>query len=826
MRTRYLPFVLLSIAAILGAEPKRDRFGDPLPERAIARLGSLRLRPQWPVFTGAFTPDGKFLATGGGRVGGKGEITFWDLASGKEARHRRVTLPFRVHALRFTADGKSLIVVGNSGGFCILDAASGAKQRKLNPSGDFPFLALDVARDGKTAVTTDFLGNIVVWDLARGERLREFQIPRKLVTWFDRFPFNPVTVLTPDGKHLVLPHADGTLHLVEVTSGKEVAGFEMPAGQHGWTPDLQIVAVSPDGRYLAYGCRDTPATICDLKTGKRLHALTSPRKSIFGLLFVPDSRVLGVQYHGEMRFFDTDSGEEVRRLAKSSGVGHPLALSADGKTLALLEDQHALSLWDVGSGRQMHSAVRHVSLVQSLVFFPDGKRLVSSDQSGNRIVWDIASAQVIAHNGNVYDKPRSLAVDADGKTVRFLSDNYLIHRWLPDLGGKASQQKIPPNLADFVLSPDGRTLAATVFATPISQVQLRDLQGGKEPRTFTIPNKERVSYLVFSPDSQRLLTGGADSTFRLWDRDTGKLLRELPWEDPRRGPGYGILTPDGRSLVYFDYTLGYHLRLREIVSGEVRLRVPLPNAGIPLACSPDGRFLACSQLSRGILVLGTATGKELARWQGPQESMYSLAFSPDSRLLASGYGDGTILLWKVPDGESLPATLKPEEAEELWKTLAESDAPRANRALAGLAAAPAQAVPLIKDRFPTVWKKPDAKMLARLIAELDGDSFAVRERATRVLSEADFAAAHALRQALAKHPSPEAKRRLETLLNRLSKGGSSKRLRALRAIEVLERIGTPQAKDVLRLLTDKSLSEELHEEVHASLRRMDAKPSR
>jgi HEAT repeat protein len=178
----------------------------------------------------------------------------------------------------------------------------------------------------------------------------------------------------------------------------------------------------------------------------------------------------------------------------------------------------------------------------------------------------------------------------------------------------------------------------------------------------------------------------------------------------------------------------------------------------------------------------------------------------------------------VSEGEHLPAQLDDVEAVSLWGQLSAHRAARANRALAGLVAAPARAIPLIKQRFRTTWKKPDTKQLARLIADLDDEAFKVRERATRELSEAGSDAADALSQALANNPSTEAKRRLEDLLNRLSKDGVSECLRSLRAIEVLERIGTPEAIDVLRKLARKPLPAELHEDIEASLLRVEKRP--
>ena len=110
------------------------------------------------------------------------------------------------------------------------------------------------------------------------------------------------------------------------------------------------------------------------------------------------------------------------------------------------------------------------------------------------------------------------------------------------------------------------------------------------------------------------------------------------------------------------------------------------------------------------------------------------------------------------------------------------------------------------------------------IADLDDDSFKVRERATRELAIAGPDAADALRHALSNEPSVESKRRIEDLLSRLKEGGDPQRLRFLRALEVLERIGTPAARDIVRDLAGKPLPIELKEEVQVSLRRMGDQP--
>ena len=81
MRKSVLCIVLLVGASVgLAAEPRTDRLGDPLPEGAVARLGTLRFRHGLQqVWTLAQSADGKLLATGGDA----GRIRVWETASGR-----------------------------------------------------------------------------------------------------------------------------------------------------------------------------------------------------------------------------------------------------------------------------------------------------------------------------------------------------------------------------------------------------------------------------------------------------------------------------------------------------------------------------------------------------------------------------------------------------------------------------------------------------------------------------------------------------------------------------------------------------------------------
>jgi hypothetical protein len=114
---------------------------------------------------------------------------------------------------------------------------------------------------------------------------------------------------------------------------------------------------------------------------------------------------------------------------------------------------------------------------------------------------------------------------------------------------------------------------------------------------------------------------------------------------------------------------------------------------------------------------------------------------------------------------------------------------------------------------------PDAPKLARLLADLGDEDFTIREKASLELDACIEAVVPALRKALEGKPSNEARRRIEGLLDNLN-GWSPERLRVLRSQEVLEHLGTPQAKELLEKLAKGAPEAKLTREAKAALERL------
>jgi hypothetical protein len=166
--------------------------------------------------------------------------------------------------------------------------------------------------------------------------------------------------------------------------------------------------------------------------------------------------------------------------------------------------------------------------------------------------------------------------------------------------------------------------------------------------------------------------------------------------------------------------------------------------------------------------------------------------------------------------------LKESEAEATWSDLGAGDPVKSRRAVWTLAGSAKQALPLIDEALkPTRRPAADPKQVARLIAELDDDTFEAREKASAALAKLGGEAVPAMRAALKDTASAEARRRLEALLARLDgAGGTPEQRRALRAVEVLEQVGTPEARQILKRLTKESADTAVVREAEAALRRL------
>ncbi len=263
--------------------------------------------------------------------------------------------------------------------------------------------------------------------------------------------------------------------------------------------------------------------------------------------------------------------------------------------------------------------------------------------------------------------------------------------------------------------------------------------------------------------------------------------------------------------------------LWDLRDGGEKFIATVPGAALmSVAFSPDGRLLATGGQDGAVRLWETATARERHCFTGHQDTAFGVTFSPDGKLLASSSADAPVFVWDVEGCYGKPPSAVPfaeREGKGLWDALDNADAAAAFGAMRQLLARPGPAVGLLRERLrpaPAV----DAKTLPRLLDELDADDFAVREKAFKDLEPVADRAEAALRKALAEKPSAETKRRIEQLLDAAAPAAVGKR-REVRAVEVLERLGTARARELLGALAGGDKDALLTREARAAARRLE-----
>jgi WD40 repeat protein len=851
-RRRFCLFLALLLVALINhpgqTQPiPTDRQGDPLPEGAVARLGTTRWQHGGVVTFAAFLPDGKSVVT----VSEDRTIRLWAHPSGKEIRRlAEPEGPVAASVLgRFegvaamSADGKVLAAWFEGNEIRLFDLVANKELPAVKVDARFPaFSALALSPNGAELACID-LGNAVhIMDRATGKQLREFGGIAGAI-----FGGDATLVYAPDGKTLAGTALEidannfvvGTLKLWDPATGKELRAFGNDKGRSPVSPTF-----SADSKTFAYSDADGNIRLVETATGKEIGTLPRNGVNPATLRFNKDGSTLYARGMGDwfVTAWDVATKKQAGKFtwteAPAAGryrgfANGEMALSPDGKTLLLCNSHHGVQLLDLAGGKEVPGAAGYAGAILALRFSPDGKQVLTQGMEPAPLQWEAATGKLLGPAGMAkatgYDvlsaDGRFAVVRLGGPKAGFTVVEIATGKELGTIPGR------PPNPFPAVqFSADGKLLAVRWRLD--EKLELYEAAGAKLLHTVKLTTggpklgkgglANPSDVMVFSADGRMLATYADPVTVGLWDTATGKRLITLPTEG-RSAIASGAFTADGRCLILdmndgtvtlFELATGQPRRIfgKKVPQPKDNLRLavgrPLrvgPQEGPSVALSPDGQTLAYAGPDRVVRWWDIDTGKELAAFKGHSGTVNAVAFSPDGKRLASASADTTALIWDLTRVDRTAPAVKALSKEELdgrWKALAGADAAKAFEAMCALTLSPRETVALMKELAKPA-PPVDMKHVEQLIEQLQSDQFKVRQKATAELAKIGERIVPAINKALAAQPPLESKQRLEDLREKMTAMIlEGERLQIQRAVEVLERIGTKEARELLQALAD------------------------
>jgi RNA polymerase sigma factor (sigma-70 family) len=670
---------------------RKDNLGDPLPEKALARMGTTRLRLAGPAEAVAFSASGRMVIS----CGGLWDCTLrvWDTDTGKELWRRKLKQPLQ--AVAVSRDGRLVAAGGDDGLVRLHELATGNEVRLLRGHQD-RISSLLFTPDGKTVISGSWDGTVRLWDSATGQQRQRLDMPGYLVRSL---------ALSRDGKVLAAGYGESV--------GLE---FREESGR------MRLVRNAP-----------TPRLSSGLALPNVLPAPDDPRD---------DPRSRQFAWSNPIRLWDLPAGRERPRLRGNRTPVTSLAFSHDGKTLASGSGTNCpplsnpVLLWDVATGKELrtfdpsdwadalHRArtgiMGHVvsrRRLLALAFSPDDRALACGCCDGNVYLVDpvagIARGVLEARGLPRSFDPSlvefwalrggllSLAYAPNGQTLVTGADDYAVRLW------NVSTQREKPTaghggpVTSVTFSPDGQTLATAGVGPTVrlwdvrtaqQRVILRDRvdslvytwsgefqRGPIEAAKWSTVDSPVVT---FSPNG-KLLAATRGQAALLWDLSSPATPRwRIKWQR-RQTPVFSansktllLVKPRSREGRWISASTG--VPVASVPAGDDSGPVPgdpplvTPDAGGGqkegggLAVSGGGQLLAWWAPSRGPAAPATGRiqrasgGKQLCQFGQDLKSITVLAFSPDGKVLAGAAGwprlprkERPLVLWDSATGREL-----------------------------------------------------------------------------------------------------------------------------------------------------------------------------
>jgi cytochrome c len=279
---------------------------------------------------------------------------------------------------------------------------------------------------------------------------------------------------------------------------------------------VRAVAVSPDGKQAISGSFDTSVIRWSLTRNAAIQVLRFHDSAVNAVTYLNDGRIASAGEDARIAIWTPGREKPDTVLSGHHGPIAGLAVSPDGNFLASASWDRTVRLWPVAGGAS-HVFRGNRMNANGVAFSSDGHALISAGYDATIRIWPLEGGSDVVCN--LPAPLNAVLVASDGEIITAAADGK-IYFLSPKGDVLANIQASPTPIIALAISPDGKLIAAAGVRGAVAVV---DREQKKLARTLVGPGMP-VWSVAFFPDSQTLLTGGADRVIRRWNAVTGEPL--------------------------------------------------------------------------------------------------------------------------------------------------------------------------------------------------------------------------------------------------------------------------------------------------------------
>ena len=407
---------------------------------------------------------------------------------------------------KFSADNKFIIMGSHNGPLALFNKKTGKIVKTfINEKDDVS--SVDISSDGKTVLIS---GNnsIYIYNI-NGKLVKKIKAHKKEINYVE---------FSPSGKYIISASNDGSAVLWKTSSGKKVRTFigYLNRSDYGTKLDRESywehwartyfdfktnIKLSPDGKLLIIGKKDSIAKVLNFQTGKTIFNLKG--------------------HAGAVLCFD---------------------FSPDGKIIATGSSDKTVKLWNSTNGKLIKTLKGHWEMVFSVHFNEKGDKLLSSGWDGDAYIWDIKTGEkenyfkgVKAYTSNFSKLGNYIVTGGFDKKFSF---------WEIDTKEKF-RDYIGHNdvVTSFDFSPNGRNV---VSASWDGKANVFDVISGFQNMQL-IGHKGKVNFVLYSKFGKYIFTGSSDGSIKMWNAKTGRNIKTFTGH--KSAVTSLQITPDNETLI-------------------------------------------------------------------------------------------------------------------------------------------------------------------------------------------------------------------------------------------------------------------------------------